>query len=42
MNIYIYIYIHIYINESLWGTPETNKTVYINYTPIKLKYLQKE
>ena len=33
--IYIYIYIYIYVSESLCCTPETNTTLYINYTSIK-------
>ena len=33
--IYIYIYIYTYITESLCCRPETNTTLYVNYTSIK-------
>ena len=32
-----YIYTYLYITESLCCTPETNTTLYINYTLIKIK-----
>ena len=32
---YLSIYLSIYITESLCCTPETNTTLYINYTSIK-------
>ena len=36
MHIYIYIYIYIYMAESLCCTPETNTTLQINYTSLKI------
>ena len=33
-NEWIYVYIHIYITELFGCTPETNTTLYINYTLI--------
>ena len=38
---YVQIYTYIYINEPLFCTPETNTALYINYTSILKKRIER-